>query len=150
MYPYQCADGGVKSARVVVRDADTVSGREAGRAGNGDLFLAVVAIQRERAFNGIRLKEHGFFPAPADRDMVFQVQRVPHRIGSGTDFHGSAAQTRDIIHGGLESPVVVSGYIGFGLTDGDGGSATLVLHRFASADRGWVDSIPEIDRAYLR
>ena len=134
--PYQCADYGVESARIVVRNADPVARREPGGGGNRDLFLAVVAVERERALNGIRLEENGLRPLSTDGDVVPQVQRVPHRVGSRADFHGPSAQPRDIVHGRLNGPVVTSGYIGLGMTDGDCGGTALRSHRDTSAVYG--------------
>ena len=65
--PDQRTDDGVKSARVVVRYADPDTWRETRRVGNRDLFLAVVPVERERAFDGIRLEENGFRPLDRGR-----------------------------------------------------------------------------------
>ncbi len=115
-------DRGADAMKIPLRrrcHIDAAPDLETGGIFNRDRRLAIVAIKNQRR----PVLAVFFEPCPVTLaphgDAAAQVERVPHQVLPRPDFHHAAAQSGDVIHRGLQCPVIAPDNSGVAVADRD-------------------------------
>ena len=128
--PGNAGHRGVKSARVAVPDRHAVTDLEAVGMDQGNLFFAVIAIQRQQRRGRFGFAENGLAFGSLHSDEGTEMQRIVHDKFACANFDGASAQARDVIHGRLQGAIVGADYVRVAQTDrNDGALFHFGMHR---------------------
>ena len=83
LLPEDGADGGVKSAALIICDADAIAHFESIGIFKGDLFFAKISVEEKGGLNAVCFPQCGIFSLSSDRDVAAKVQCVAHDVRAG-------------------------------------------------------------------
>ena len=104
---------------MTVPDSDALTNVESVRIDQRDLFLAVIAIQRQRRRGRVGFAKDRPALASAHRDEGTEMQRIMHEKFAFPDFDNAPAQTRDVVHSRLQRAIVRADDVRGPMSDGD-------------------------------
>jgi len=105
--------------RVVGLDAYPVANLKPRGVGQRDFLVEPVGIRRDGGLHGGFLDENRRIALAEQTDSRGEVDGVSQAVRAGQDVHGAAAQTRQVVRGGLDRLLGFAGEVGAARSHGD-------------------------------